>query len=297
MNLYLYRYDIAGLALRAIDKSLTVVSRAHRYNGQVAVRSADTCVFCGTKGASLLSEEDVVPKWLKRHLALPSHDETAHFTVDSKTETVIHQHLSSTFRYVERCVCAKHCNNGWMSRLENRAKPILIPLIDSQRAVANLSPPERKDVAKWAAKTAYMHVSASRDVKHHIPGDHLHALSGDSGFMLQGVAVFGMQRRFIKPNAWYKAARWPHVIRQGTSPGSTAVPLDAYKVGLQFRHLYLLVAFWSPSAQFCVAENVHVPIWSVAQRSWRPNPQQFPLRANPVGMLAQFADSLALIHD
>lgn len=50
-------------------------------------------------------------------------------------------------------VC-ESCNNGWMSDLEGVAKPILMGLIKTGRALDSLNEEERQILAKWAGKTA-----------------------------------------------------------------------------------------------------------------------------------------------
>ncbi|MCD1643084.1 hypothetical protein [Aurantimonas coralicida] len=50
-----------------------------------------------------------------------------------------------------RVVC-EQCNNGWMSRLEVRARPILTPLILGEECV--ISTGDQVVIASWIAKTA-----------------------------------------------------------------------------------------------------------------------------------------------
>jgi hypothetical protein len=56
-----------------------------------------------------------------------------------------------SFRLKKVC---EPCNNGWMSTLEGIAKPILLGLIESDRALDSLDEEERRILAKWAGKTA-----------------------------------------------------------------------------------------------------------------------------------------------
>lgn len=49
-------------------------------------------------------------------------------------------------------VVCRPCNNGWMSRLEALAKPILLPLIKGETAV--LGARAQATIASWAVKTA-----------------------------------------------------------------------------------------------------------------------------------------------
>jgi hypothetical protein len=48
-----------------------------------------------------------------------------------------------------KVVCGKHCNNGWMSRLETRVRPILIPLLTGSRITMNKY--HQEVLATWIA--------------------------------------------------------------------------------------------------------------------------------------------------
>lgn len=52
-----------------------------------------------------------------------------------------------------RRVC-KVCNNGWMSHLENEAKPLILSLMTRARTIDSLDRGQRHLLARWAAKTA-----------------------------------------------------------------------------------------------------------------------------------------------
>jgi hypothetical protein len=54
-------------------------------------------------------------------------------------------------------VCGE-CNNGWMSRLENRAKPVIDSLIDDRLDALHLK--SMQSIAAWAVKTAMVLESA-----------------------------------------------------------------------------------------------------------------------------------------
>src|SRR5581483_3341668 len=73
--------------------------------------------------------------------------------------------------FVSGGICA-NCNNGWMSDLENRAKPILTQLFDGMPP-ADLNPEERALLARWAIKTAFMLDSPSLYRKR-VPASHFH---------------------------------------------------------------------------------------------------------------------------
>ena len=50
-------------------------------------------------------------------------------------------------------ICAD-CNNGWMSDLETRAKPLIIGLMNGSTKLESLDNHQRRLLARWAGKTA-----------------------------------------------------------------------------------------------------------------------------------------------
>lgn len=51
-----------------------------------------------------------------------------------------------------KCVCEKTCNNGWMRKLEDRARPILSPMIKDKSV--KLTGAQQRTLVEWIAKTA-----------------------------------------------------------------------------------------------------------------------------------------------
>ena len=88
-----------------------------------------------------------------------------------------------------------------MCRLESAAKPILIPLMDDEQSVNTLSANERAVLAKWTAKTAYLH-SWVGPLQEPVQLDHLHTLYGDTGMPVTDIGVFAAQTDFAKPNSY-----------------------------------------------------------------------------------------------
>jgi hypothetical protein len=108
------------------------------------------CIFCG---GTPISKEDIWPTWTRPY-----------FPVTSLNHT-IGQHILETDRRLHgnttkvsgdpksrrvKMVC-KRCNNGWMSILQNQAKPFLLPLMNGEKTTVN----ERKQniIAAWSAMT------------------------------------------------------------------------------------------------------------------------------------------------
>lgn len=102
------------------------------------------CLFCDS---SANSKEDAWPRWLTRRFAGVGEQ-----PIEAEIRGVALPPRSSRRPALSvRRVC-RRCNNGWMSALENRAKPILEPLLDGQPTVLDLA--ARTSIAVWATKIA-----------------------------------------------------------------------------------------------------------------------------------------------
>ncbi len=124
---------------------------------------ARPCVFCGSTAG--ITDEHVWPKWLRAHaadLAPERYTHTSGFArtaADAFTEapTVLVRQPGTILGLRARAVC-RECNGGWMSGLEQRAKPILLNMMSAARpgSVLTLGPDQAATVAAWAIKTAWM---------------------------------------------------------------------------------------------------------------------------------------------
>jgi len=70
---------------------------------------------------------------------------------DGSTEP--HRQPINLESFVLRRIC-ENCNNGWMSKLEEVVKPILVPLMRGERQLGSLEESEKWALARWVAKTA-----------------------------------------------------------------------------------------------------------------------------------------------
>jgi hypothetical protein len=118
------------------------------------------CVFCGGKP---LTKEHILGDWLKAHV--PRLAEWTLHTVSSGSPMMI-DGQAVTLEVIERgfsyrsgnpasrslkIVCGP-CNSGWMSRIQDRAKPILVPLLRNAWA-REMSTEDRETLATWCALT------------------------------------------------------------------------------------------------------------------------------------------------
>jgi hypothetical protein len=104
------------------------------------------CVFCGQRGP--LTDEHVWPDWLSRFLI----DEPTSW-VSADDQGIERVHTAPMFSRKVKRVC-EQCNGGWMSALENEARPVLRWLILGRPCV--IAPADARTLAAWLTKTAFM---------------------------------------------------------------------------------------------------------------------------------------------
>lgn len=115
------------------------------------------CIFCGGGG---LSKQHIIAKWVQSVVPKVDSGVIHGFTdwgFSSGTAGVIKHPPRSSPRpnrqgdllNVKLYRVCKTCNSGWMSRLEERAKPFLIPLLTGEWT--ELSPEGQELVSAWIA--------------------------------------------------------------------------------------------------------------------------------------------------
>lgn len=103
------------------------------------------CSFCDQKNTPR-SDEHVVPKWMTK---LYPHGAWA-------IENRLTKHVRHSTKYVHLTIpLCELCNNGWMSQLEQKAIPILTPLIEGNRLV--LSPDDQAIMKSWLCLRAMVY--------------------------------------------------------------------------------------------------------------------------------------------
>jgi hypothetical protein len=110
------------------------------------------CEFCGRAFGPKRqrSAEHAWAKWIGE--VLPVQGEPFRHTVRAASDNrVLAQWSAREIDAVARRVCAA-CNGGWMSRLEESARPILMPLVLGRGCVITRS--NQRTLATWATKTA-----------------------------------------------------------------------------------------------------------------------------------------------
>ena len=139
----------------------------------VKLRVSRRCIFCKNEGSS---QEHIFPDWLR--VLFPRSPADTHMSRTTTWEKaksgtlyampIFKNHKGHSGSKKLRVVC-RYCNNGWMSRLENRTRPILMRLI--QGHPHRLSTFDQATLAACAAKTimvaefGYPHAIAIPDVE------------------------------------------------------------------------------------------------------------------------------------
>jgi hypothetical protein len=108
------------------------------------------CAFCGE--CERMSREHVFPQWIAAALPGPG---AGGFLAErvSDLDALASWKAAKPNTQVR---IGKACNEGWMSLLEDRAKPILSSLINPTRRRTTLSLAAQDLIALWVAKTTYM---------------------------------------------------------------------------------------------------------------------------------------------
>ena len=119
------------------------------------------CVFCNSQGS--LTKEHIFPDWLAQYFP-KSHGFTDHLT-KSPSRGIVKGRLNrpgAVHSKKLRVVCAE-CNNGWMSRMQEDAKPYLLRM--AQRESLDFSKKERDVILKWIVMFCMVLEFADEDSK------------------------------------------------------------------------------------------------------------------------------------
>lgn len=108
-------------------------------------KSRVLCAFCGLRRDR--AREDLISKWMVPIIGgHPPYFSTDRRVFGTEVLTERRRRVGSAAAYKYLDVC-KVCNNGWMSQLENEAKPLLIPLLNGEHVAFSAEPVET--IATW----------------------------------------------------------------------------------------------------------------------------------------------------
>jgi hypothetical protein len=117
---------------------------AGKAGGSLKVRK---CIFCG---GTPLTKEHVWPKWLRPHIVRDqkNHHSLVTLAYEGHSEESRRMWGGDPRNRGVRTVCGS-CNGGWMSRLQELAKPLVLPLVTGK--TIELSTQDQRTLAFWCA--------------------------------------------------------------------------------------------------------------------------------------------------
>lgn len=216
------------------------------------------CLACGEPLHGQRAREHILPKWLQRHLGISELQvEPSHF--DTETGQLIRSRPPQPLdQFVEGRICGP-CNSGWMSRLENDAKRLMLPLLNSSRGIRDLTHREQSIVARWAVKTAFV-LNSANDTEVRVSGAHMEWIRNRKG-LPPNVSVVANQHNHTRAFNWLQGNSW-HVYGRQVEPLEEARKLHAYTISFQIADLLLLVGYWPlPGWGLGIWPGVHFPLW------------------------------------
>jgi hypothetical protein len=224
------------------------------------------CIFCNGRG---MTKEHFWPKWLTQYFPNDD-DESEHWTaaraVSEYGDSLTHRNTNlkkragaSTSHRVRR-VCDK-CNNGWMSRLQEEAKPVLLPLLTDRWKP--ISPKSQDIIARWAMM--FTMVNEFRDVRTVAIRAEDRQKFMEKGRPLDQWAIFvGHYLRGIKHGAcWHRSL--------GIQLAPKSGPVDETYTGqstvLAFGSL-LILAMSNSSRDWHLPTSAEMPSWLALSQIW-----------------------------
>jgi hypothetical protein len=248
-----------------------------------------TCIFCDESLTGNRSEEHCIPRWLIEHLGLRD-DQILLGVAQTANNEILESRHQPVGNFVEGRVCGT-CNNGWMNRLENEARPILKSLVDGKIPIFNTTPEEKLKIGRWAAKTAYAVSHASPLQKLPLPS-HLRFMKDNNGEIPPRVGVFAQLSNTPPDVVILQQNHWGHFT---SSEVRQSPPLASYKTAMKFRQLVLLVAYWPEEfTGFVIATGVHIPLAPVRPDHYAYVPDEPLNMENPNIVVEFFSRSLAV---
>jgi hypothetical protein len=220
-----------------------------------------SCLFCEAPlDNANRSREHIIPAWLAEHLSVTNESITPNHQ-SSETGKILSIRKQTVDDLLEGRVCAT-CNNGWMSRLEGSIQPLLIQLMGTHQHVRDLDSEQRIRLARWVCKTAWL-LNSSSNFHHNVPQEHFRHIYGNEHTLPSRVIVVAQHHSSTRQFSWLQCATWPAEISEDiTKLDVETLSKGSYKIGLQFRDLMLLVAFWPYDGwYYSLQMNLHIPLW------------------------------------
>ncbi|MEU8811101.1 hypothetical protein ACN6LI_001165 [Streptomyces violaceoruber] len=250
---------------------------------------ARSCVFCG--GAPVTNEH-VYPRWLAE--GFPEKMRTGRAILGSYSDkSSFRRHSGRILTAQVKAVC-EPCNSGWMSALEGRVKPYLLPMVKGQ--IVELPPGAQEVLATWTLKTALMCQVMLPQDQPNLPAELFTDLYRDRqpAEEMKVLCGYMMPPQFLNGPSPMENRSVPRTIRQRRADGSV---FEAWATVVTIRIGYAIVQLVSAGPKGLRYElgfegSYVEPLWPVRETfSWPPRAlktlKEFNVFADPLRQVGQ----------
>lgn len=210
-------------------------------------------MFCDQRGDR--AREDIISNWLADELGgtPPFFSDLSTVHADStRTDTLKGRKYDNAAVYKLNCVCAG-CNNGWMSRIEDTAKPHLIPMIRGQNHTLTGDGP--RAVAAWLYLMALTYDAFQRP--RHLPNEYAWAFHAETE-PKQPPPTIGMRLAKYPPppaGVGILSARHTADVSAGATRAAAAPAGTLMRVMFVFGRLYTETCMGVPATLACECQD------------------------------------------
>lgn len=255
------------------------------------------CIFCGRPG---LSKEHIFGDWLKYHIPLDmlQHTLVHHDGLDRlRRETT---HNGDLFSRKVRVVCRK-CNSGWMSKIQNDGKSVLVPLMRGDTPI--IDRPAQLKLATWLTMVT-MTAQYIRWEARSIPPSEFRAFYEKPSPINGWLILFG---RFhppttIIPRAYrYQAFTFDGTMQLWVEPTKPPLQLQIPALEREVRHnaqssLFVLNRFFAMT-YCCPVEPIHIPTFVRRKYEVLPLARDNPAVIDTSGLIPINQDEVSAFTD
>lgn len=223
------------------------------------------CIFCNHRKPG--SDEDIIPQWLDNELGPTGQITTDFVTVMPGQPAQSRQRVSGNLATLKLTRVCRDCNTQWMSNLENKTKPLLIPLIRGNSR--SLDESEQRQIAAWCqlkALTLDAYYQKTYGGFQFLPARVAH----EFGQLSQPLATSTVNLGRYLPPAKGVMLPWARCMKS-TPPTDQAPRLDVVIVTFGFGHLAIQVSIgeWHEPFPYRPLYNLATPVGApVTQQCW-----------------------------
>lgn len=223
------------------------------------------CPYCGEimgVPGRKTSQEHVLGEAILRELGLLKSEQRFVFMqreeLDPGSEITVRRKTYMA-QQTKRTVC-EPCNNGWMSRLQKDAKPLVVSLTNEKIGIYDLTTEQKCLLAHWTLMTACSTSASVRQDLSNVPPEHYQAVM--KGEWPVGAFAFAV---YLPSDQDYTGATLSGKIRE-LAVQSTVIPSrrhqSCYVALAAYHHFAIGIAYLNPEhGQLTLQQFAHLPFY------------------------------------